>query len=406
MTTMTTDAAAVHAQADVVLAHLHMQRRFTADRIDYAQPGEDLPGRQVDIPKLRQGGVKCIWLSEGGPGEFGVDPEAMRRGQTEPNFRPAIRTVYRGPSEAHRLIRGWDALRRLCREHAADLEHALTVRQARDIIRRGKIAVFWHTEALLIANDLAVLRAYHTLGLRAAGLVHGAPLDWVDNDLEQRDPGGLTEFGREVVHEMNALGIVIDVSHSSEMTIRHVLEETQAPIVASHSNPKRLSPIQRNLSDELLRGITTTGGVVGIHCSSAFVDIQCAFGRKNSMPSTYSQHRLEMIGKVLVPGAIEPFGYEAEMRRGIQVSPDAYFPRVSLERLVDHIDYLVNLVGEDHVGIGTDFQYLEDAVEDFDSAAQTPNVTAALLGRGYSIEAIHKILGGNFLRVMEVVIGV
>ncbi|MSP11356.1 MAG: hypothetical protein EXR62_00220 [Chloroflexi bacterium] len=396
----------VHSQAPVLIAHLHMQRRFTPEKIEYVDPGEDISWRQVDIPKLRRGGVKCVWLSEGGPGEFSVDPEAMTRGSTAPNNRPALRTVYVGPSEIQRMLRGFDALQRLCRAFPNDLEMATSVRQAQDIAARGKIAVFWHTESLLIANDLGMLRAYYALGMRTAGLVHGSPLDWVDGDLEQHEPSGLTEFGREVIHEMNTLGMVIDVSHASPQTVRDVMQETKDPIVASHSNVKQLSPIMRNLSDDLIKGIADTGGVVGVHCSSAFVDIQCIYGRKGPKVPAYRHLRLDMIGKVQVPGAIDPLRFEADLKSQKGGASEAYFPRVHLERLVDHLDYMVNLAGIDHVGVGTDFQFLEDAVEDFDAVDKVPNLTAALLSRGYSPEHTQKILGGNFFRVMETVFGV
>jgi membrane dipeptidase len=204
---------------------------------------------------------------------------------------------------------------------------------------------------------------------------------------------------------MNALGMVIDVSHASEQTVYDVLEESQQPIVASHSNAKHLSPIQRNLSDEVIERIAAAGGVVGIHCSSAFSDIQCLLGRENAYTPEVNQLRLDMIGRILTPGGVEPFEYEVQWRSHGITRAEATFPTVSLEKLVDVIDYMVGLVGVDHVGVGTDLQYLEDAVEGFQSAAETPNLTAALLARGYAPPDVHKILGGNFLRVMEQVIG-
>ncbi|MCB0124456.1 MAG: membrane dipeptidase, partial [Caldilineaceae bacterium] len=355
-------------------------------------------------PKLRQGGVKCIWLSEGGPGEVTVDPEPKARSTVAPNTRPTVRTVFRGPAEVQRILRGFDATRRLCQQYPDDLELATSARQIRDIATRGKIAVLLHTEALLIADDLAMLRSYHALGLRVSGLVHAAPLDWIDCDREQRI-GGLSELGRQVVHEMNRLGIVIDISHAAEEAIHTILAESTQPIVASHANVKHFSPLMRNLTDAVARGIADGGGVVGIHCSSAFVDIQCLEGRSGGSGSLHGAQRLDLIGKILTPGVIDPFQFEADQRAKPGFAADAVFPTVHLERLIDVVDYLVNLVGIDHVGIGTDFQYLEDAVDGFNSAAQTPNVTAALLQRGYSATAVEKILGENFLRVIEDVVG-
>ena len=390
-----------------MLAHVHGKRRYSVGGIDYDRVDEDLLGVQVDIPKLKRGGVNVIWLSEGAPGEFAVDAEAMNRGVVAPNRLPAVRTSFYGMPEAHRMLRGFDAMRRLCSDFSEDLEQATSVRQARKINARGKIAVFIHTEALLIGNDLAVLRAYHGLGLRCSGLVHNAPLDWVDSGMEQRDPGGLTDFGRRVIREMNALGMVIDVSHASRHAVRDVLQETEHPIVASHSNAERLSSIQRNLTDVQTRGIAAGGGVIGIHCSSAFVDIDCLNGRKNTQGAQFGASRLDMVEKVRRPGAIDPFVYEVEMRNSYAPPSveEAIFPTTHLEQLIDHVEHVADLVGVDHVGIGTDFQFLEDAVEDFDDVGKTPNVTRALLNRGYAAADVKKILGENFLRVMKDVIG-
>jgi membrane dipeptidase len=203
---------------------------------------------------------------------------------------------------------------------------------------------------------------------------------------------------------MNALGIVIDVSHASEAAIRDVVRESRQPIVASHSNVRRLAPLARNLSDESIRAIAGGGGVIGIHCSSAFIDATCLDGRRGLERPKIDRLRYDMIGKVQV-GAIEPFAFEAEYTGNDSFGPGTYFPTTTLDRLVDHVDELVHLAGVDHIGVGTDFQYLGDPVQGFAGAHETPNLTAALLARGYSPEAVTKILGGNFLRVMEVVIG-
>ena len=387
-----------------LLAHLHMQRDFSAQGIEYREPMADVPGRQVDIPKLRRGGVNCIWLSEGAPGEFTVDPMAVLQAGEHPSTQMFRRTFFEGAAGVQRLLRGFDAVRRLCAQ-SDDLELVTSTEEIRSAAAAGKIAVLLHTENLLMAEDLAMLRAYHELGLRVTGLVHAAPQTWIDCDAEQHVPSGLTEFGRAVVHELNRLGMLMDVSHASERAIDHVLDESSDPIVASHSNAKAISGLQRNLRDDHIKRIADGGGVVGIHCSSAFVDLACQHGR-GAGPGIDASERdrgLKLLADVR-SGAIDPFAAEAGVRLGGAKPLYERFPTVGLDALVDVVDYMVNLAGYEHVGIGTDFEFLEDVVEGFAGAHETPQFLAALESRGYSGREVDAIAGENFLRVMAEVI--
>ena len=387
-----------------LLAHLHMQRDFSAQGIEYREPVADVPGRQVDIPKLRRGGVNCIWLSEGAPGEFTVDPMAVLQAGEHPSTQMFRRTFFEGAAGVQRLLRGFDAVRRLCAQ-SDDLELVTSTEEIRSAAAAGKIAVLLHTENLLMAEDLAMLRAYHELGLRVTGLVHAAPQTWIDCDAEQHVPSGLTEFGREVVHELNRLGMLMDVSHASERSIDHVLDESSDPIVASHSNAKAISGLQRNLTDDHIKRIADGGGVVGIHCSSAFVDLACQHGR-GAGPGIDASERdrgLKLLADVR-SGAIDPFAAEAGVRLGATKPLYERFPTVGLDALADMVDYMVNLAGYEHVGIGTDFEFLEDVVEGFSGAHETQQFLAALEARGYSGRIVDAIAGENFLRVMAEVI--
>ena len=387
-----------------LLAHLHMQRDFSAQGIEYREPMADVPGRQVDIPKLRRGGVNCIWLSEGAPGEFTVDPMAVLQAGEHPSTQMFRRTFFEGAAGVQRLLRGFDAVRRLCAQ-SDDLELVTSTEEIRSAAAAGKIAVLLHTENLLMAEDLAMLRAYHELGLRVTGLVHAAPQTWIDCDAEQHVPSGLTEFGRAVVHELNRLGMLMDVSHASERAIDHVLDESSDPIVASHSNAKAISGLQRNLTDDHIKRIADGGGVVGIHCSSAFVDLACQHGR-GAGPGIDASERdrgLKLLADVR-SGAIDPFAAEAGVRLGATKPLYERFPTVGLDALADMVDYMVNLAGYEHVGIGTDFEFLEDVVEGFSGAHETPQFLAALEARGYSGRMVDAIAGENFLRVMAEVI--
>ena len=387
-----------------LLAHLHMQRDFSAQGIEYREPMADVPGRQVDIPKLRRGGVNCIWLSEGAPGEFTVDPMAVLQAGEHPSTQMFRRTFFEGAAGVQRLLRGFDAVRRLCAA-SDDLELVTSTAGVRAAADAGKIAVLLHTENLLMAEDLAMLRAYHELGLRVTGLVHAAPQTWIDCDAEQHVPSGLTEFGRAVVHELNRLSMLMDVSHASERAIDHVLDESSDPIVASHSNAKAISGLQRNLTDDHIKRIADGGGVVGIHCSSAFVDLACQHGR-GAGPGIDASERdrgLKLLADVR-SGAIDPFAAEAGVRLGATKPLYERFPTVGLDALADMVDYMVNLAGYEHVGIGTDFEFLEDVVEGFSGAHETPQFLAALEARGYSGRMVDAIAGENFLRVMAEVI--
>ena len=387
-----------------LLAHLHMQRDFSAQGIEYREPMADVPGRQVDIPKLRRGGVNCIWLSEGAPGEFTVDPMAVLQAGEHPSTQMFRRTFFEGAAGVQRLLRGFDAVRRLCAA-SEDLELVTSTEGVRAAAAEGKIAVLLHTENLLMGEDLAMLRAYHEVGLRVTGLVHAAPQTWIDCDAEQHVPSGLTEFGREVVHELNRLGMLMDVSHASERSIDHVLDESSDPIVASHSNAKAISGLQRNLTDDHIKRIADGGGVVGIHCSSAFVDLACQHGR-GAGPGIDASERdrgLKLLADVR-SGAIDPFAAEAGVRLGATKPLYERFPTVGLAALADMVDYMVNLAGYEHVGIGTDFEFLEDVVEGFSGAHETQQFLAALEARGYSGRIVDAIAGENFLRVMAEVI--
>ena len=387
-----------------LLAHLHMQRHFSAQGIEYREPMADVPGRQVDIPKLRRGGVNCIWLSEGAPGEFTVDPTPALHACEQPSTALFRRTFFEGASGVQRVLRGFDAVRRLC-ETSEDLELVTSTEEVRAAAAAGKIAVLLHTENLLMGADLAMLRAYHQVGMRVTGLVHAAPQTWIDCDSEQRVPSGLTDFGRDVVQELNRLGILIDVSHASMSAIDHVLEESRDPIVASHSNPKAISPIQRNLTDEHIRRIADGGGVVGIHCSSAFVDFACQQGRGSGpgIDASERERGLKLLADVR-SGTLDPFAAEAGVRTGVAKPLYLRFPTVGLDALVDVVDYMVNLAGYEHVGIGTDFEFLEDVVEGFSGAHETGQFLAALEARGYSGREVDAIAGENFMRVMAEVI--
>ena len=383
-----------------MLTHVHMQRSYTAASLDYVQPNDDVPGRQVDIPKLKRGGVKAIWLSMGAPGEYHLNPDRTTLGVVEKNLKPVAGNIFQGSTQVHRMLRGLDAMGRLCAEYSDELETVISIEQMENAAAQGKIAVFTHSEILLLGGDLSALRSYYALGMRVCGLVHSAPQEWIDSGSENRNPGGLTDFGREIIHEMNRLGMVIDLSHASEKAMWDVFEESRRPVVVSHANARVPSPIIRNLPDEILKKLADSGGVIGIHNSSAFSDINCFYGRKKSPDGKGPDNAASSES-----GTDDPFEYESRARKKKSEPDGTFYPTVELGKLVDQVDYMTNLIGVDHIGVGTDLGGLEDPVIGFTAVDEVPNLTLTLLSRGYSEGDTKKILGGNFIRVMREVIG-
>lgn len=267
---------------------------------------------------------------------------------------------------------------------------------------QGKLAALLGIEGgHSIENDLSTLRDFYRLGARYMTLTWNNTNDWADSSGDADKPGvvhhnGLTEFGREVVLEMNRLGMMVDVSHVSDKTFWDVLAATRAPIIASHSSSRALVDIPRNLSDDMLRAIAHNGGVVNVAFASSFVDND--FNRE-----AYPQH-LRMLA------AAEE--YNAKRRAAsLLVSPEDMqrfelewlaenkIPRPPLKSLIDHIDHVARVAGIDHVGLGSDSDGVDFLPADMDSSADLPKIRQAFLDRNYSPDDVGKIMGGNMLRV-------
>ena len=252
---------------------------------------------------------------------------------------------------------------------AADIERAR---------REGKLAALMGIEGgHSIENDIRLLRDYYRLGVRYMTLTWSNSNEWADSSGDERKPGvphsnGLSTFGKEVVLEMNRLGMMVDISHVSDPTFYSVMAITKAPVIASHSSARALTNSQRNMSDDMLRMVGRNGGVVQVNFYSGFVD--------------------------------DDFRRAADERAKAGKSGAPRIPRPPLKSLIDHIDHIAHVAGVEHVGLGSDFDGVEGATpEGMRSAADLPNITQALLDRGYSADDIHKILGGNLLRVFRAV---
>lgn len=258
-----------------------------------------------------------------------------------------------------------------------------------------------------VGHDLSLVQDYYDLGARYITLTHNGNNDIADStnprEGEEGEHGGLSDFGREVVKEMNRLGIFIDVSHASRETTMQAIELSAAPIMASHSGASGLADVSRNLNDEQLIAMAGKGGIIQIVALGSFLQVD---------PPEYGEAMAglrEEFG-MLDRGALRSMTEEerAEYQAGLEaIMPDyearvaeieTQYPRPSVKTIVDHIDYVVDLIGIDHVGIGTDFDG-GGGVPGFNDASEAMNVTVELVRRGYSEEDIRKIWGGNLLRV-------
>jgi membrane dipeptidase len=255
-----------------------------------------------------------------------------------------------------------------------------------------------------IENDIRLLRDYYRLGVRYMTLSWSNTNEWADSSGDIDDPkiehhNGLTDFGKQVVLEMNRLGMMVDISHVADKTFFDAIATTKAPVIASHSSARALTNHPRNMTDEMLRAVTTNGGVVQVNFYDAFIDDsyrKAADAQKKDAEAAVEARIAEL------KAAGKPVTYLDKDR--ISREWAAKIPRPPLKSLIDHIDHIAKIAGVDHVGLGSDFDGVSGATpEGIDSAADLPKITQALLDRGYSAEDIHKILGENLLRVFRAV---
>lgn len=332
-------------------------------RIDIAQPQAEL---HTDIPRLRKGNVGAQFWSAYVPAETGPRGEALR-------------TTLEQIELIHRMVKRYpDAF-----------EMAATADDVERIHRAGKIASLIGIEGgHSIENSLANLKRLYDLGARYMTLTHTDSLDWADSGTDEAKSGGLSEFGEDVVREMNRLGMLVDLSHVSVDTMKDALRITTAPIIFSHSSANGVAAHPRNVPDDVLKLTAENGGLVMVNFYSGFVVPESA---KTSV-EMFGQLR-ELRGKF--PNVEDFRKAWAEQRDKYQLAPG------TIHDLVDHIDHIVKVAGVDHVGLGSDFDGVGMLPAQLEDVATYPYVTQELLNRGYAAADIRKILGGNMLRVLR-----
>ncbi len=363
--------------------HADTPQRFVDEAWNFSDP---LGVGMVNLESARAGGLAAQFFA------IWVEPQQWRG-------RYAFRTL--------QLI---DGVYEQLRKHPETMRLGLG---PEDIVRAHADGVFCALLGLegghSIENDLGLLRVYHRLGVRYMTLTWSNTNEWADSSGDLEDAtvmhhGGLTGFGREVVREMNRLGMMVDVSHVSDATFWDVLKTTHAPILASHSSARALTDSPRNLTDEQLRAVATNNGVVMVNFYPAFL----SDAWREGWAATSAER------EVLYAAAAAPFVERGEpVPYGVPLAVDRAFyaermsetlPLVPFEALIDHIDHVAQVAGIDHVGLGSDFDGFALLPDGLKSAADLPKITAALEERGYTAEQLKKLLGGNLLRVFADVV--
>jgi len=367
--TVAARAHAIQQRSIVVDTHDDTPQRFLFENFDLGH--RDAAGN-IDIPRMREGGLGAIFMSIWTPGTLPA-AEASRR---------ALRMI--------------ELVRAQVEKHAGDLALATTAEEVRRAHAQGKIAVLMGMEGgHMINDDLELLRKYAGLGVRYLTLTHSVNDDWADSSTDKPVHNGLTDFGRQVVTELNRLGVMVDISHVSDKTFYDALGVTRAPVIASHSSCRALCDAKRNMSDEMLAALAKNGGVIQINYHIGFLSQEYADAAKK----TEAQRKADSDALAKKCGDDEACSILGGMELNEKWTKEGLVPVVSWERIVDHIDHAVKVAGVDHVGLGSDFDgaIMPRGMED---VSHLERITAELLRRGYSDQDVEKILGGNLLRVM------
>ena len=360
-------ALQIHRRAIVIDTHNDVTTPMTND--DYDLSGTPPVPYRTSIARMKEGGLTAEFFS------LYIKPWYVEHG-----------------GAARRTLDMIDSVYRAVERHPRDLMIATSVADIRRAKRQGKIAALMGIEGgHAIEDSLPTLREFYRLGVRYMTLTWNNTSNWADAGRGEKKHKGLSEFGREVVREMNRLGMLVDVSHVSDKTMSDALDVSKAPLIASHSSARALSDVSRNIPDDLLKRIAKNGGVVHVNFYSVFVDTKTV-----SPQSAERDKRL----KAQQDAIDEKYKNDPERRAEESDKLEAAnpLPPLPISKLIDHIDHIVKVAGIDHVGIGADFDGANDMPEGAKDVSMLPNITYELLKRGYSERDIRKILGENLLR--------
>ncbi|WP_289645570.1 dipeptidase [Maribacter aestuarii] len=387
-------AERIHDGVITIDTHNDINVKNFTDSVNYSQRLET----QVNLPKMEEGGLDVSWL-------------IVYTGQDSLNA-----SGYEKAKE--NAMAKFEAIHRLCEEIAPDqIELALTSNDVRRIVASGKkVAMIGVENAYPIGENLSNFKKYHEMGARYISLSHNGHSQFSDSNTGEADSvwlhNGLSDLGKDAVSEMNRLGMMIDISHPSKEAMKQMITLSKAPLIASHSSARALCDHSRNLDDEQLQLVKENGGVVQTVAFSSYLNTEKHEARAAYMKGIYEEvadslgiqlHERSQFGS-LTDEQKEAFmeNYPKVINIGKELvadrsdAPEA----VNVSDFVDHIDYMVKLIGIDHVGISSDFDG-GGGIEGWSDASETFNVTLELIKRGYTQEEIEKLWGGNLLRVLD-----
>ncbi len=331
-----------------------------------------------------------------------LDAVRMREGGVDAQFFAVwVHPTYYGSGGASAVARAdaqIAAVRALVAENPQTWTLATSAAGVRQAKRDGKLAALLGLEGgYALDSKIENVKRYYDMGVRYISPTWSVSLAWAGSSGDAAGAGrGLNEFGKEVVREMNRLGMMVDVSHVSDKTFWDIIETSTEPVIATHSNARALANVERNLTDEMIQAIARTNGVVCVVFYPSFIEASWE-ERKRSVDA-------EIAGLVKQARDSAPKTAAGQRLAAERVREREYarrLPHVSIARLVDHIDHITRLVGLSHVGLGSDFDGIQATPHNLASVADFPNLRAELAGRGYTEDDIRKICGGNVLRVME-----
>jgi membrane dipeptidase len=366
---LTDEARALHMDCLLVDGHNDLPYQFR-EKNDLSFLTLDISRLQkaihTDIPRLREGGVGAqFWAA--------YVPVSTRKDH----------------SSVKMTLEQIDVIYRFVRAYPDTFEFARTADDIVRIRKAGKIASLIGVEGgHSIDDSLGVLRTYYDLGVRYMTLTHSENTDWADSATDKPKSNGLAPFGEEVVREMNRLGMMVDISHVSADTMRHVLRATKAPVIFSHSSAFAKAEHPRNVPDDVLKQMPANGGLVMVNFYSGFIVPEAARLRKRMVETAREL-------KARYPDEKE---FQVAMDQYKKANP---IPRGSIHDVVDHIEHIIKVAGIDHVGLGSDFDGIDSTPEQLEDVSKYALITQELLNRGYKPDQIRKVLGENFMRVFR-----